>query len=493
MKKKALIAAVLAATTLSVTTAFAAENPFKDLPEGHWAYDAVTMLAQDGVIDGYGDGNFNGDKLMNRYEMAEIVSKAVAKYDGARPQDKGAIKKLEKEFSSELKDMDIRLKGVEDDVKALKKGQSSFKWFGDARIRYFNNQNGTRHSDLRGDLKKDTTNTDDRKRTESRIRLGLYGEPAPNLSVTGQLKADDTNNKTTGDSGATSGSSTHNAVTVNRMQLDWNAKNQLKVTAGRMWQNLGQGLIWWENPIDGFAVEKNFNGKGSLMVGVGDIAPENWSSKTEYAVFANAKAKISPAVELTAAYMSEHSDNTVGNVYIDKQWDAWHALRKGSYSDDNNHSSYNTKYDFGFVSLGVNAKINNKWSVIAEGIHNTKQPGVTTDNAEIKNVHNNGFWTRLMYGKLNWAKQNTWQLYGEYFALGGNAIDSTGWGHRLNVSGGNGYGGDGARGWGLGVSYMVADNTNMELTYYKMKPYDEAGAGFGKYDNMGYLSLCYSF
>lgn len=38
MKKKALIAAVLAATTLSVTTAFAAENPFKDLPEGHWAH-----------------------------------------------------------------------------------------------------------------------------------------------------------------------------------------------------------------------------------------------------------------------------------------------------------------------------------------------------------------------------------------------------------------------------------------------------------------------
>ena len=104
MKKKALIAAVLAATTLSVTTAFAAENPFKDLPEGHWAYDAVTMLAQDGVIDGYGDGNFKGDKLMNRYEMAEIVSKAVAKYDGLRPQDKGAVKKLEQEFGAELKD-----------------------------------------------------------------------------------------------------------------------------------------------------------------------------------------------------------------------------------------------------------------------------------------------------------------------------------------------------------------------------------------------------
>ena len=68
MKKQALVAAVLAATAMS-STAFAATNPFKDLPEGHWAYDAVNMLAEDGVIEGYGDGTFNGTKTMNRYEM----------------------------------------------------------------------------------------------------------------------------------------------------------------------------------------------------------------------------------------------------------------------------------------------------------------------------------------------------------------------------------------------------------------------------------------
>ena len=112
MKKAALMAAVLAATTMS-TTAFAAQNPFNDLPEGHWAYDAVTMLAEDGVLEGYSDGTFRGTKTMNRYEMAEVVSKALAKYDTARPADKGAMKKLEKEFAAELKDMDVRLKAVE--------------------------------------------------------------------------------------------------------------------------------------------------------------------------------------------------------------------------------------------------------------------------------------------------------------------------------------------------------------------------------------------
>ena len=51
MKKQALVAAILAATAMS-STAFAATNPFKDLPEGHWAYDAVEQLAADGSIHG---------------------------------------------------------------------------------------------------------------------------------------------------------------------------------------------------------------------------------------------------------------------------------------------------------------------------------------------------------------------------------------------------------------------------------------------------------
>ena len=59
-------------------TAFAA-NPFSDLPAGHWAYGAVAKLAAAGVVDGYPDGTFKGDKTMTRYEMAQIVAKALPK------------------------------------------------------------------------------------------------------------------------------------------------------------------------------------------------------------------------------------------------------------------------------------------------------------------------------------------------------------------------------------------------------------------------------
>ena len=58
--KKSLVFAMAMALGVSAT-AFAA-NPFSDLPTGHWAYGAVAKLAAAGVVDGYPDGTFKGDK-----------------------------------------------------------------------------------------------------------------------------------------------------------------------------------------------------------------------------------------------------------------------------------------------------------------------------------------------------------------------------------------------------------------------------------------------
>ena len=76
MKKSMVLAMAMA---LGVTASAYAANPFSDVPAGHWAYDSVAKLAASGVIDGYGNGAFDGDKLMTRYEMAQIVAKAMAK------------------------------------------------------------------------------------------------------------------------------------------------------------------------------------------------------------------------------------------------------------------------------------------------------------------------------------------------------------------------------------------------------------------------------
>ena len=102
MKKSLVLAMAMA---LGVTASAYAANPFSDVPAGHWAYDSINKLAAAGVIEGYGDATFGGDKLMTRYEMAQITAKAMAK--GAN------CDKLAAEFADELDNLGVRVANLE--------------------------------------------------------------------------------------------------------------------------------------------------------------------------------------------------------------------------------------------------------------------------------------------------------------------------------------------------------------------------------------------
>ena len=71
---------------------------FPDVPENHWAYEAVSRLAGNDIIQGYPDGEFHGERTMTRYEMAEIIYNALSR--GAE-----AEKELVEEFKPELQAM----------------------------------------------------------------------------------------------------------------------------------------------------------------------------------------------------------------------------------------------------------------------------------------------------------------------------------------------------------------------------------------------------
>jgi len=129
MKKK-LVASLAAAMVLGVAgTSFAAANPFVDVPAKHWSYAAVTELAKDGIVDGYGNGQFQGDKTITRYEMAQIVAKAMAKEDKATAAQKATIDKLSAEFATELEGLNVRVTKVESRL-------DNVKWSGEVRERY---------------------------------------------------------------------------------------------------------------------------------------------------------------------------------------------------------------------------------------------------------------------------------------------------------------------------------------------------------------------
>lgn len=112
MNKK-LIASVVASFVLSTGNAFAGSNPFVDVPANHWSYDSIQYLAKTGVIDGYSDGTFGGDKTITRYEMAQIVVKAMCKASKADDKQKDAISKLAMEYKEELDSIGVRLDNVE--------------------------------------------------------------------------------------------------------------------------------------------------------------------------------------------------------------------------------------------------------------------------------------------------------------------------------------------------------------------------------------------
>ena len=169
--KKSLVFAMAMALGVSAT-AFAA-NPFSDLPAGHWAYGAVAKLAAAGVVDGYPDGTFKGDKTMTRYEMAQIVAKALAK--GAI----GADDKLVSEFADELDNLGVR-------VAKLEKNADAVKITGNIRTHY---------AHTTGDFGKKSV-------TKTRSRLFFTGEVNDNWHYVGMLQNEQQwNNKGDNDSG----------------------------------------------------------------------------------------------------------------------------------------------------------------------------------------------------------------------------------------------------------------------------------------------------
>lgn len=111
MKKQ--VAAALIATFVMGTGAItsAAANPFSDVPAGHWAYNSVSKLAAEGVIEGYGDGTYRGDRNITRYEMAQMIAKAMAKNPSG--VTKAELDRLAAEFRDELDALGVRVSELE--------------------------------------------------------------------------------------------------------------------------------------------------------------------------------------------------------------------------------------------------------------------------------------------------------------------------------------------------------------------------------------------
>jgi hypothetical protein len=111
MKKLVLVLVLVLAFALPVLA-----NPFADVPLNHWAYDAVDYLAAKGVVIGYPDGTFGGNRMLTRYEFAEAIARVMAyveDMDFASAEDVAILEKLAIEFADELASLGVTVADLE--------------------------------------------------------------------------------------------------------------------------------------------------------------------------------------------------------------------------------------------------------------------------------------------------------------------------------------------------------------------------------------------
>ena len=215
MKKQ--FAAIFAATAvLGVTTAFAA-NPFSDVTPDSWAYQAVSQLAAAGIVNGYPDGTFKGQNDITRYEMAQMVAKAMANQDRANAEQQAMINRLADEFSNELNNLGVRVARLEDRV-------GNVKVTGDARLRYQDAEHADSKFDARARVQFNAKVND---RTDAVVRV-----------TSGNFELGDSTTK--GNANAT----------IDRAYVNHKFGERVSLKAGRFNQVIGGGLAF-DGTFDG--------------------------------------------------------------------------------------------------------------------------------------------------------------------------------------------------------------------------------------------------
>ena len=197
MRKLAFVFVV--ASLLVALAVPAMAGPFSDVPANSWAYKAVQDLAAKGLVIGYGDSTFRGDRLATRYEMAMVVARMLDMYEkGQNAQDQkiqlnandiATLMKLAEEFKSELASLNVRVAALE-----KKAALDTVNFTGDAQFR-LNTANQDYYA--LSPLKTNTyTVTQDEYDYNTSTNGGIIGTVSPSMTNAGDPGLQNTRNST---------------------------------------------------------------------------------------------------------------------------------------------------------------------------------------------------------------------------------------------------------------------------------------------------------
>ena len=408
MKKSLVLAMAMA---LGVTaSAYAANNPFSDVPAGHWAYDSVAKLAAAGVIDGYGDSTFGGDKLMTRYEMAQITAKAMAK--GAN------VDKLAAEFADELDNLGVR-------VANLEKKADNVKISGQIRYEYGHRSGDFVHPYNYNGVAKAAKDSVAKHRLRS--RLYISGKINEDWSYTGRLENNQDLSNNAGDE----------KTYFNQAWVDGKLGG-LKVVAGKTDLTLANGNIYddtaeyiglsygkdvkvnayYGKPI---TTEYNYNYDEILGISLSGKAGK-LSLSAGYDIFKNSLGVSSAST----CYTKEDEDNAIWNI-------------NASYAFDKN--------------VKLNATYLNS---------NLDQGDIATT---FNDVDTDGYVIGLAYKGANKNKVGSWGAWATYYDQGVGTVVA----HTMKTGDWDLFATEGYKGYDLGANYTLAKNMVYNIDYYELE------------------------
>lgn len=414
--KKTLVSALTTALVVgAASTTFAAANPFADVPADHWAYDAVAQLVQDGIINGYGDGTYVGDQNMSRYEMAQIVAKAMAKSDAADNNNKALIDKLAAEFSDELANLGVRVADLEAKTDNVKwQGMIRYDWthenfesnteHSNAKDNFIKlrfepsmtiNENWTGHARIDYDVQKDeTTGANDGKAEVTKLWTeGQYGKFDAKLGRFGTFS--DNSHGLVMDTDVTGAEFTYAPTEA------W----KVKATAGRV----DETDLW--------------SGYGKVVSGV-------------------------PTGNQSATYWAAEVD------YANGKWDAGVGYRNFGATTTNQDTN---KDSFHVIDLGAGYAFDKNVKLTADYAWGPGLKEAFEDAGMAKNAYN----VQLSYKGANAADAGSWGAYVAYrslapFAASGTTYDLKGFACS-------------AQGWEVGADYTFAKNIIASAKYFHGK------------------------
>ena len=438
--KRQFATMVASTAVLGITTAFAA-NPFSDVIPDSWAYQAVSQLAAAGIVNGYPDGTFKGQKDITRFEMAQMIAKAMANQDRANAEQQAMINRLADEFSNELNNLGVRVGRLEDRVGHVKVN-------GDVRLRYLATKA------MGEDFIRSDGEYSKKSQLEARARIKFNAKINNNTDAVVRMTVKNYELGDTIDLGTTEPSDT---AFIDQAYVNHRFGNHVSAKLGRFNQVIGNGYFY-DDAFDG------------AQINIGNEKVQ-WQAAYGYFLkgrFVNSSTEDNDTVTYTSLRGQLHKYMNVGGFFA-----RMNAIHNRGFSFRTFYG-FHTDMNFNKVWIG------GEWVKAAHTEHGT------------------GWTAGIGYGDYDIAKQGTWDVKAQYFNLDESmgAISSK-WNlpydSTQTLSDGH-YWFHGYKGWLGTVDYALQDNLGLSVyAGFKGKTKPELASEYRSLSNYYRVELNYQF